>query len=1164
MGEIGIGDKVGRYQLKAEIGRGGMGIVYRAQDTILGREVAVKLLQSSVTDKNKHTRFLQEAIAASSLNHPNILTVYDIVDHQGHSFIAMELVEGQTVHQLISNGPIAVEQALNIIIQAAEGLSVAHNLGIIHRDIKPENLIVRPDGYIKILDFGLAKINLQNLNLTDASTFGRLEALSDNVAMIGTAPYMSPEQIRGEDIDARSDLFSLAVVMYEMLTGVLPFNADNVIDTIEAILKSEPIPPSKQHRQLNEEFDAFFIKALAKNRAARYQNTVAFIKALKLLINETQSASTSSIGTLPLENGQSFAATIEAAVKSMETEALPINFVGRARELDQLMHIFNVASHSHGQLAVITGDAGLGKSALVSEFRHRVGDKADFIVGRFYDDFCALPYGVFLDALCDYVSLLPAKTTDLFGQIFEDRGTDLESALRRRDIVHASDLLKLKGSTEQLTRSSEALRRAFTVLVKRNKPLIFLLDNLQWADSASLQTLKYIVKHCVGIPILFIAAVRNEELETDDELKSWLRSVRNVNNFHLFELAPFNLGEVGAMFTHLCPGVETDTQLLNTLYNVTGGNPYFVREMIMLWLEDGAICDREKRWQSPAPEAGVTMLPKSISDLVELRLNKLSASALDVLTHAAVIGTEFSFNLLLRVSGVSEAHLNEVLDDAIHRRLIDERGGNREDKYAFHHVNIQQVLYQRLNKRQSRQIHEKVAKSLAAKFTGPLDKAIPQMAYHYRGANIAEQAFEYSVYAADLSRRAGNVEEQAKYLDWASDFNAQISTEIKNKSFVKALGLYKLCMGNLYSLRGKMDKARNFLNDALQISERLNDDSLRGSVNNAIGLMNLLVTDYPAAQKAFVSSIASFERLGDNTQRLEALSGFALSKSFDVKEMERASRWLLSVAGNSTQAKGFAYTTLGLANFQTGLLGHATDYYRRALSNLDRSGDSAHQARTFSLMGSLYAYLRCYDQALEYSRRGLELASYTNFFAELTSRSAMVPILLHLGEVDQAIENAQKVLKMSQQSGNKLYTGMSHLELGFIEQQCGRHEKAIERYRRAINIFNTIHYRYRLAEACAAMGECYLKVGKIDAAVISCNSGFEASRHDRLRHPYWQTSFVMAKALIARNSINEAKGYLQESKVVLNEMAADLGAEIVNNFLSDKDHVFNLCRQYEV
>src|SRR6266478_3406023 len=265
---------IAHYRIIELLGAGGMGAVYKAYDKKLDRVVALKLLPPEyISQQDRRRRFLREAGAASAFNHPHILTVYEVGEDDGKPYIAMEYVEGETLRQKIRARSLQIKETLDIAIQIAEGLGKAHEAGIIHRDLKPENLMIRRDGYAKILDFGLAKLVAQRERAlagdSDQKTLLRVE--TESGTLLGTVNYMSPEQLLGQRVDRRCDLFSLGVVLCEMLTGKSPFVHGNRVDTMHAILHEDPKLPDPNKIELPRDLHRILTRALAKATKDRYQ-----------------------------------------------------------------------------------------------------------------------------------------------------------------------------------------------------------------------------------------------------------------------------------------------------------------------------------------------------------------------------------------------------------------------------------------------------------------------------------------------------------------------------------------------------------------------------------------------------------------------------------------------------------------------------------------------------------------------------------------------------------------------------------------------------------------------------------------------------------------------------------------------------------------------------
>jgi DNA helicase-2/ATP-dependent DNA helicase PcrA len=361
MDVIAKGALIAHYRILEPIGSGGMGAVYKVMDEKLHRIAALKMLSpDAVADKDRRRRFLQEARAASSLNHPHILTVFEIGEADGHPYMAMEYVEGETLRQKIEAGSLSLNEALDIAIQVAEGLGKAHEQGLVHRDLKPENLIISRDGYAKILDFGLAKLveHKRALPSNNSTEKTLIQVNTQSGIIMGTISYMSPEQLMGQRVDLRSDIFSFGIVLYEILTGRCPFINENKIDVMHAILHEEPPAPYVVKQGLPLELERILSRALKKQPKERYQQIKELAADLKALRRD-------------LELGRAARVPVRAKLVLKRVDGLP-----RARAIDYEKELnesqYRAVTTRDGALLIVAG-AGTGKTrTLVYRVAHLV------------------------------------------------------------------------------------------------------------------------------------------------------------------------------------------------------------------------------------------------------------------------------------------------------------------------------------------------------------------------------------------------------------------------------------------------------------------------------------------------------------------------------------------------------------------------------------------------------------------------------------------------------------------------------------------------------------------------------------------------------------------------------------------------------------------------
>ncbi|HEU4724356.1 MAG TPA: serine/threonine-protein kinase, partial [Candidatus Eisenbacteria bacterium] len=356
------GTRLGPYEILSLLGAGGMGEVYRARDTRLGRDVAVKTIPRALAADPRHAqRFELEARAAGSLNHPNVVSIFDVGSHEGTQFVVMELAEGRTLREHLTDGPLPIGRALEIAMQCAEALDAAHAKGIVHRDLKPANLMIGPGGRVKVLDFGLAKVVGRESPGAPRAAGAAWSTASGTIA--GTVPYMAPEQLRGEPVDTRADLFALGVVLYEMATGRLPFTGATPADIASAILRDTPLSARALRADLPMEVDQVIERALEKSPADRFETASEMRRALAL----AESGLESALGARPPSEtglaafGEPFRRAASGATVVPSIAVLP--FVNRSQEEGDEYFSDGLADELLNVLAKIQGLRVVGRTS---------------------------------------------------------------------------------------------------------------------------------------------------------------------------------------------------------------------------------------------------------------------------------------------------------------------------------------------------------------------------------------------------------------------------------------------------------------------------------------------------------------------------------------------------------------------------------------------------------------------------------------------------------------------------------------------------------------------------------------------------------------------------------------------------------------------------------
>ena len=733
----------GRYKVTKKLGEGGKGIVFKAEDTRLGRIVAIKLIKGEGLDQESFARFEQEARATASLSHPHIVSIYDIGQEGESHYLILEFVDGPNLGGLIRSQPGArcdTATTLRICSQVCQALEYAHSHGILHRDIKPENIMITSAGLPKLMDFGLARA-LGGPNITQRGV------------IVGTPSYLPPEQALGKRSDARSDLYSLGCVLYEMVTGRPPFHGDDPVKVIFSHINDLPVMPRKLAPEIPEALERVILKLLAKDPDQRYQSATELFQALKSVKEEAEAR--------PVPAG---VPTEEKAAERMPTpeprwaQAL----VDREQEIKILRARLDAALRGEGSLVFITGEAGIGKTRLAYELRSYAKLRgAQCLMGKGGEREGAVPYQPWSAIIKEYVRWAPPllvfkavgtfapELAKLVPELGEKLGTIPPSASA--------------PSVQEHVRLYEAVAQFF-VNISRESPLALFLDDLQWFDDASMGLLHHMVHAISAEHLLVVGGYRDQELE---DQRSLSRSIAEINRERLSYALPLKrlafdhvLQMVRQAFGERIPG-----ELPDLVYAKTEGNPFFVEEVLRSLVEEGAVYPVEKGWG--VKDLSDVHVPRGIREVAQKRLERLDEESSHVLSLAAVIGREFSFPMLREVTGLDEDRLIDIIDKCLQARLVVARNVLGEEVYAFADTQLRDVLYEGISPVRRRRHHLKVGETMENLYARKIDDYLEALAYHFLEGNDLSKAVNYAQKAGDKAARLFAWDQARRYYETA-------------------------------------------------------------------------------------------------------------------------------------------------------------------------------------------------------------------------------------------------------------------------------------------------------------------------------------------------------------------------------------------------------------
>jgi hypothetical protein len=706
----------GRYEVEKFLGEGGKKKVYLAHDSLLDREVAFALIKTDGLDEVGRERIVREAQAMGRLGHPNIVSIFDLGEHEGQPFVVTELMGGGDVEGLLEDaeGPLPLAQSLETALSVARGLVFAHDKSVIHRDLKPGNVWLTGDGVAKIGDFGLA-VTLDKSRLTMHGM------------MVGTVAYMPPEQALGGDVTPQADLYSLGAMLYEMVTGRPPFSGSEPYAVISQHINTPPVAPSWLTDGCPAALEQLILDLLAKSPTDRPASAAEVLARLEAIDPAAPG----------VRHGDSGANPLDRLAKGV--------FVGREAELERLRDAFDEAFAGKGSLVMLAGEPGIGKTRTAHELstyaqtrgghvlwgRARESEGAPAFwpwiqVGNAFSASNDITQGggqVRYEMLAALVPLFPA-----LAQVFP--------GLPELPVLHDAAAAQFR------------LFEAYTQFVDQaaGTPLLLILDDLHWADKPSLLLLQHLAEQLAHMRVLVVGTYRDTDLSRTHPLSEALATLNREPGFLRLALRGLTREET-AVYIRTAANVEPASVVLDRIVEETEGNPFFLSEVVNLLTQEGTLT---------RTSLSDIAIPDGVREALGRRLDRVSPETNETLQVAAVVGREFAYDTLnLLGDRGDDDELLAQIEEALDARVIEEL--DRPGRYRFTHALMQETLLSELSTTRRVRLHGQVGDALERRWGDRAEQHAPQLAAHF-----AEAATLSSAHARRAARYSRLAAEQAE------------------------------------------------------------------------------------------------------------------------------------------------------------------------------------------------------------------------------------------------------------------------------------------------------------------------------------------------------------------------------------------------------------------
>jgi len=1043
----------GRYAILKKLGEGGKGVVYKARDTVLNRVVAIKMLKSASSSDEGYSRFIREAQAVAKLNHPNIVSIYDIGKENEKQFFVIEFVDGMSLRGLVETypeGKCDVQTVLRTAIDVCGALQFAHSHGVLHRDVKPENILITQEGVAKLMDFGLAKM------------LGEPGVTKEGV-IVGTVAYVAPENALGKGADQRSDLYSLGAVLYETVTGKPPFAGEDPVKIIFGHIHDYPVSPIRLNPKVPQALSDCVMKLLEKEPSRRYQSAAELLQALRSVAEDFLREA-----YLPAHKPVVVPSPRPVAVKEVQ-------LIDRVEELGLLRGAVDKAVSGEGGVFFLCGEAGIGKTRLARELGAYARLRGMHVL---YGRCPALfrmdgvpPYVLWKEVIKDYMETsTPEQLYRAIGFYPAEVSVLVPELKQKLGVFPQSFSI---GPGQERDRLLEAVLQ-FVTNISKEAPLLVVLDDLQWTDQSSLLLMHYMARGIYNRPLLLFGAYRDTEVDEQHPLTPVTTELNRDRLLSSIHLERMSFDDVSEMIKRILEQDDVPTEFLKLVHEKTKGNPFFVEEVIKSLKEEKVLYREDNKWK--IKEVSKIEFPKTVKSLVKARLSRLDDDCQNALTMASFIGNDFTFDALCAVTGFDEGKALETMEKTLKTGLIKERVVRGEDIYSFSDVVIRDVVHEEVSHIRHKKLHATVGSALEKTYAKKLDEHLGELACHFLEGGEKDKALHYFLKAEEKARSIYAFDEGISYAQHASELIEEKADNAKEKADVTER------LGDLKSWTGQAEDGLAYLEKALAIWSQLGDKKNVARLHSKLAYYSwLFLSSWEKASKHHRMALDILEKepesaelanLHEDVAHVLWRSGSPEAWSWAHKALELAKRT------GATHALAACYNDLGVLYMKSGEFEKSAEFLEQGLKTALENGFGDLALTIYNNLPQLHWIAGEFEKAFETAQKGSEFGQKTGFLHGLTWINVLLATgYLAMGELRKALSIFEDTLAMSKRIKYEVQVSGSLGGLGYCYYLLGEWDKSLRFLKESLDIARKVEEYQFSANAAQWLGQLFTEMG---------------------------------------------------------------------------------------